>query len=1379
MRYMNKKLYLCIAAMLICFTAGAAVSLVQAEERSSSGYTIETDALTSGGTTSESTGYSIEGSTLGQPVQPGSMESVGYKEYGGFQETLGTSPDAPTGLAQYRSDGVTSVGIGEWLNGDTFVMKFNMFDPDPSNFIMAQVEIRATQDAFTGNPNYSGTEVPFAGLPVAGVVTVGPISDNTAYHWQARVIDDEGRRSPWVSFGTSGEAYPDFGTSSSSPTVEVIQPNGYEGYIMGTTCEVKWTASHMSGITNIAIRYSTGEGYPWFTVSLTEPNDGSYVWTVPSIRSQNYRISIEATAGNGSKAWDTSNNVFLVGSSETYFSNSGNDSTGTGTVSNPYLTAQTALNWTPSYGKAKAFGGIYAGSGNKAIMWPKRSYMSLVPTLEASPATIDATGTFGISAEVAVQLSIESFTIKNCFTIAMPANIIYLPPGSRIDLNKDYFLNNVMYSGTGGIVFAGGYGYATNCTFINNSATTGGSDTTFLGGTFEATNCLFDGALAGSGNYGAGSGDKITLTNCVVRNCYANWLGALGATNGTISGCTFESNHVAYNGAVIGYGTWNISNSWFNNNWSNGGAIIFNATINATNCAFVSNDGGVFMNTTARLTNCSLANNTASYVGGDIAVGSTINSINSIFWGGRGDIFSTSSGTLTNSIVMNGDWSGFTTTACSSAEPYFVNFYSNDLRLCVGSSALNTGTSAGAPSTAIDGTSRPQGAGYDMGIFEQSTGIPLFKDVYVSTTGSDLNDGSSWVNALRTVQLGLNKVSSEGTVHIAAGIYQENDLTFSGRNNVRVSGESMGTTTIDAQTIDRAFTMPIAQTVTFESMTIKNGKPKLDYSSNSFGGALYVPANSSVWLKNVMMTNCIASGGNNYGGAVYCVDNTAKIYADNCIFDNNYASQGQMAYGTWTVTSSIFRNNTNSGVGGIAYYGNWDVTNTLFYNNSSASGGGIAWYGNWKATNCTFFKNTSGSGSIGYNTNWKSKNSIYNNNATLFLGGVATIEYSDVQTNGYVAGTGNVSSEPFFVSTLEANLSFLRLAGGSPCIDSGTSEGAPSVDKIGNTRPRGFGYDMGIYEFQGPSLRIVQPNGGEILYLGQPYVISWESSPVADTGTVNISLSTNEGLSWTLISTGTNDTHSYNWTVNGAITTECRISIEASLGGIVNRDISDNKFTISVVLYPATNLTAEALPVTLPTYVKLYWKASTAEAIQGYYIYRGTAEGIYSLTPLNATPTSELTYIDSTVLPGHDYFYVIRTYGWGSYSPYSNMASAPQMKMTRGSTVEAPISGGYSGGAHDAVPGATIRYTTKYENIGFAPSLNIVIIDKVPNNTNYKVGSATGEAANNIRFSNNNGSTYTWGPSGTVDPQVTNVSWEVQNVKAGGSKLVTFEVVIR
>jgi len=61
-------------------------------------------------------------------------------------------------------------------------------------------------------------------------------------------------------------------------------------------------------------------------------------------------------------------------------------------------------------------------------------------------------------------------------------------------------------------------------------------------------------------------------------------------------------------------------------------------------------------------------------------------------------------------------------------------------------------------------------------------------------------------------------------------------------------------------------------------------------------------------------------------------------------------------------------------------------------------------------------------------------------------------------------GEGNISEDPLFLHPWDGETADLRLPCESPCVDSGTSDGAPSTDIEWTTRPRGAGIDMGAYE---------------------------------------------------------------------------------------------------------------------------------------------------------------------------------------------------------------------------------------------------------------------------------------------------------------------------
>jgi hypothetical protein len=57
--------------------------------------------------------------------------------------------------------------------------------------------------------------------------------------------------------------------------------------------------------------------------------------------------------------------------------------------------------------------------------------------------------------------------------------------------------------------------------------------------------------------------------------------------------------------------------------------------------------------------------------------------------------------------------------------------------------------------------------------------------------------------------------------------------------------------------------------------------------------------------------------------------------------------------------------------------------------------------------------------------------------------------------------------------------------------------------------------------------------------------------------------------------------------------------------------------------------------------VILTWTASVTSGVMGYNVYRGTASGGETSTPLNSTPINGTTYTDENVTAGASYYYVV------------------------------------------------------------------------------------------------------------------------------------------
>jgi predicted outer membrane repeat protein len=309
--------------------------------------------------------------------------------------------------------------------------------------------------------------------------------------------------------------------------------------------------------------------------------------------------------------------------------------------------------------------------------------------------------------------------------------------------------------------------------------------------------------------------------------------------------------------------------------------------------------------------------------------------------------------------------------------------------------------------------------------------------------------------------------------------------------------------------------------------TITNCAFTLNSTSDdhSTGGAIDIYNGSDSIID---ISECIFYGNSSVsGGAIYVYDNDGSTTIDNCTFSGNSASSwggaingyvrsitdctfsGNSSSGAGaidsygpdtTITGCIFTQNSTSSYSGGAIYINRDsahsITNCIFVENSSSARGGAIYANSHSAhtiTNCIFAENTSSaSGGAIYNsdnTTCNITNTSFTNNDAPYSGGAITnyynsititnsvlwgdtpgelggydytitVTYSDIQ-GGHI-GEGNIDADPIFLADGTYGLTW-----GSPCIDAGTSSGAPDTGIYGQSRPYGSGYDMGAVEYDG------------------------------------------------------------------------------------------------------------------------------------------------------------------------------------------------------------------------------------------------------------------------------------------------------------------------
>jgi len=326
------------------------------------------------------------------------------------------------------------------------------------------------------------------------------------------------------------------------------------------------------------------------------------------------------------------------------------------------------------------------------------------------------------------------------------------------------FTNNTVTYNGGGILnynYGAGTITLTGCTFTANAAVNtssngvngnggGALNSNYGAGTIALTGCLFTSNTSSNGNGNSGGGvynvnnigGTITLTGCTFTantasngNSNGNGGGIYNSNTGTITltGCTFANNAAPYGGGInnsnAGRGTTTLTGCTFTNNTAtyNGGGV-YNGnngrgTITLANCTLAANSarygGGVYdydstynIGTTT-LINCTLTANTASNGnGGGIynynTHAGTIILINDIAYGDTGgEVANLNNDNFylvpVNHCDVQGGYSG---TGNIDADPLFVSAPA-DLHLQSGSPCLGAGTSAGAPATDKDGSTRP------------------------------------------------------------------------------------------------------------------------------------------------------------------------------------------------------------------------------------------------------------------------------------------------------------------------------------------------------------------------------------------------------------------------------------------------------------------------------------------------------------------------------------------------------------------------------------------------------------------------------------------------------------------------------------------------
>jgi parallel beta-helix repeat protein len=274
-----------------------------------------------------------------------------------------------------------------------------------------------------------------------------------------------------------------------------------------------------------------------------------------------------------------------------------------------------------------------------------------------------------------------------------------------------------------------------------------------------------------------------------------------------------------------------------------------------------------------------------------------------------------------------------------------------------------------------------------------------------------------------TIQGAINAASDGDTIVVADGTYtgrNNKNIDFQGKELMVQSENGPENCVIDCGGEGRGFYFHRGELEdsVLAGFTITNGR------TDDQGGGIYCVGSSPTITHCIIVNNQVTGDSNNSrGGGIY-LGNGACPTITNCVITGNTSDyQG----------------------GGIYFYNSHPViTNCTITKNMAVNGGGI--YCRWKPaptlTNCILWGNT---------PNQIAKD-LKNTDRPI-------IRYSVVEGGG--RGIAVRNADPLFVGSGD----YYHLTKKSPCINSGTSTGAPETDIDGDSRPEGRRIDIGADEY--------------------------------------------------------------------------------------------------------------------------------------------------------------------------------------------------------------------------------------------------------------------------------------------------------------------------
>ena len=620
-------------------------------------------------------------------------------------------------------------------------------------------------------------------------------------------------------------------------------------------------------------------------------------------------------------------------------------------------------------------------------------------TLEGSANTVidgNASKIMEVTADATVVLTNLSFTNGNAALVGAISN------EGKLTISNSNFYSNKATGNSGTIITNKNKLNINNSKFYQNSAGKGvvnNQNNALL--VIDNSEFYNNNMTSFSNSYGIvyTTSANATISNTVFRNNAVKYGGAIYATKSSdatigivnIINSTFESNsaNTGQGGALfVSGGECIIKESMFINNKANpgkftggqGGAIYtsLNGNVSVTDSVFKNNQAklgaALYLNggSNSTISYSVLLDNVAE---GDYAISnaesaSGVATVNYNWWGTNSPKnLVPSTVTLNNWVIMSADPTTVTDAEIGDVKTISVNFnkYSsfdtiNDLSKplpaidvefsavngTLASNLVSTVNGVAAVSYTVNGNDQiAVKSGSQTLTIEVVAKLPV-TDVWVSSTGSDANDGSQ-DSPVATIAKAIELVAEGYTIHVGEGTYIANSLT-----------------------IAKSFAM------------IGSGKVIIDGNASKI---MNINENTIVNFTNVAFTDAL----NNYGGVM---QSKGTVNLNNVSIYKNTQKSGSTPtvssiYNTGVMTivnSNIYE---NDGYGLIFNSGNLDIINTSISSNNVAKGTTYAFLyidgGAVNVINSTLSDNTARLGGI-----WLNKGTLNVNNAT-FENNVVTV----------------------------------------------------------------------------------------------------------------------------------------------------------------------------------------------------------------------------------------------------------------------------------------------------------------------------------------------------------------------------------------------------